>query len=358
MSAPTDKTAKSHGLSTRRRRWSFRLAAIAASLLAVLLVGEAVCRLLDVRGFHAPRTRDWHHAMAPREAWERNAPGFKFQPYATFELNYDSNPTGYFNERNGLVYHTNRFGLRGLDFTLKKDPGVTRILILGDSFVFGEGVRFEHTTGEHLERLLNARGQERFEVINAGLPGWDTTREIAFLEHKGIEFEPDIVLVGYVLNDAASGVDLWENVLQTYQKRALRRSYFISYLYGLFARHTLTRAYIDEMAETARDPESLERHSLCELSRGRKLAEQMGARFVVYIYPLIYDLSDSHPFTDLHTIIVDYCQKHGIEVLDLLPHYKGHEAEALWAHPHSDPHPNSLGHEIAAEALAAFLTTR
>jgi len=336
----------------------FRIAAVLLAVLVPCLMLEVFLRLFDIRAYHPPRKTVWRHALVPSD---EVLPGclMQFRPNVVFEHIYDSNPHGYFNERNAQTYRTNRYGLRGPDFPEQKEPGVTRVLVLGDSFVFGEGVNFEDTVTAQLERLLNARGSQTFEVINAAGATWDTICEVNYLESQGVAFEPDIIMVGYVLNDCGYdvGLDVWNNVTSTYQNRELRESYLVSYVYGVIARVTVTRRFVAEMAASAREHRDKWELSFAALSRGQEIAARIGARYIVFIYPFMYELSDHHPFTQLHGMVADYCRTHGIEVIDLLPDYMGLKATALWVHP-SDPHPNAAGHRVAAEALADYLVGR
>ena len=55
-----------------------------------------------------------------------------------------------------VISHINRYGLRGPNIEPKKPEGVFRILALGDSFTFGEGVSDNETFVVQLEKILNA----------------------------------------------------------------------------------------------------------------------------------------------------------------------------------------------------------
>lgn len=102
----------------------------------------------------------------------------------------------------GARVTTNSRGFRGPERSPEPDPGVVRIVAIGDSVLFGWGVGDDETWLAVLERRLSERpGGCRYETINTGVPGYNTVMEVSVLETKGLAFRPDIVLIDYVGND-------------------------------------------------------------------------------------------------------------------------------------------------------------
>ena len=95
----------------------------------------------------------------------------------------------------------NSRGMRGPDVALEKPEGVLRIAVLGDSTTFGYGVEEDETYSSFLQRFLNAAGRRRFEVLNFGVTGYCTRDEAIVLEQRVAEFAPDLIVLGYNLND-------------------------------------------------------------------------------------------------------------------------------------------------------------
>jgi lysophospholipase L1-like esterase len=93
----------------------------------------------------------------------------------------------------------NAIGLRDRPLTPKGDR--ERLLFLGDSLLYyGDGV--DDTLVGHLRAELDPRfGLERVDVVNAGVKGYTNWQELRFLERDGLALEPDLVGVGFVLND-------------------------------------------------------------------------------------------------------------------------------------------------------------
>ena len=101
----------------------------------------------------------------------------------------------------GMHVAVNEHGLRGPATTERPAPGVHRILALGDSVTFGEGLEVEAAFPALLEREFAARTGARYEVLNAGVEGYNAEAELAFLRERGLALEPETVVVGFNLND-------------------------------------------------------------------------------------------------------------------------------------------------------------
>ena len=95
------------------------------------------------------------------------------------------------------VLNTNAQGFRGTrDFSVPKDTTKTRILLLGDSFTFGEEVSDDESYAYHLEQLL-----PNVEVLNFGVHGYGHDQMLALLTDVGVHYKPDVVLLGFVAAD-------------------------------------------------------------------------------------------------------------------------------------------------------------
>jgi lysophospholipase L1-like esterase len=147
------------------------------------------------------------------EAWvrltwqaKRGAPGFFLSdPVRIEKLGADY--TGWFS---GVPIHLNALGFRDTrDYDLKKGPRTFRILVLGDSVTFGDGSIFEHTYPRLMQGLLGRwRPDVDWQVWNLGVPGYNTTQELAQLLEVGPRFQPDLVIVGFFANDVTGNYDL------------------------------------------------------------------------------------------------------------------------------------------------------
>lgn len=113
---------------------------------------------------------------------------------ATFEM-YTHNP-----KLPPFIVRANSLGIRDREYPLRKPPGTLRIVILGDSFLFGWGVEQDETFDEQLERIYKKRGR-KVEVINLAIPGQNHISELKMLKSIGLKYDPDIVLMQVNLDD-------------------------------------------------------------------------------------------------------------------------------------------------------------
>lgn len=89
----------------------------------------------------------------------------------------------------GLV-HQNQYGLRGPDdIQLDKLPGKKRILVFGDSYVWGFGA--DQTT---IFSAPEVHGTDQ-EILNFGVSGYGTDQEYLFYQLRGAKFVADDVVV-------------------------------------------------------------------------------------------------------------------------------------------------------------------
>ena len=151
-------------------------AAIAAVVLAALLI-EAWVRL----------------------SWDdkRGTPGF-FVSDPVRGQRLSANYAGWFA---GVPVRTNSLGFRSSrEDVLAKGPNTFRILVLGDSVTFGHGA--VHDYPSLLEDLLKKwRPEIDWQVWNLGVPGYNTSQELSYLLEVGPTYKPDLVIVGFFLND-------------------------------------------------------------------------------------------------------------------------------------------------------------
>ena len=96
---------------------------------------------------------------------------------------------------------TNSDGFRSREFYPRVDKNVLRVMLLGDSFVWGYNVDDQDTLGINLEKELSKKLNKNVEVYSLGVPSY------SIITYQGIArtyfdlLKPDIVIVAIDQND-------------------------------------------------------------------------------------------------------------------------------------------------------------
>ncbi|MFI5396481.1 MAG: hypothetical protein ACHQ9S_13190 [Candidatus Binatia bacterium] len=145
--------------------------------------------------------------------WLRLVPDQLWEPDPVLGARHKAGKTGVWTaeEREFFVpIQINHEGLRDVEHTYTKLPGVTRLLLLGDSFVEAFQVPLEQTLARRLQALLG----NGVEVIGAGVSGYGTASEMLFLKGEGLRYDPDIIVVCFFPeNDVENNSPTLEYVL-------------------------------------------------------------------------------------------------------------------------------------------------
>jgi GDSL-like Lipase/Acylhydrolase family len=269
-------------------------------------------------------------------------------------------PTGYapVNTNRRFMRPKNALGYRDLERTTAKPPGVRRVVSLGDSFAWGASVEFEDACPQRLERGLRRRRREPWQVVNLALPGMNTVDEAAQLETEGMAYGPDLVLLGYVLNDS-------EDATAAEARRAVEWAEPKEVPRGVLDRSALFRMVSTRLWATAENRRRVSGYrsmyaedapgwiaARAALRRMGGLCREKGVPFVVAIFPLFGNpLDDRYPFAEIHAKVGQAAGEAGAKVVDLLPAYRGLRWELLVVDGVNDEHPNEIAHRIAANVL-------
>ena len=150
---------------------------------------------------------------------------------------------------------TNEQGFRG-PAPQPPDDDRYRIVFMGDSSTYGWGLESQETYAACLGRRLDeAYGPGRFEVLNYGVPGYNSFQGQVLLEREVLPLEPDAVLFAYGAND---DVEVAVSARQKYERAmswvgttqaVLRRSRAYGALKAVLLRARGTRARFERAAD-------------------------------------------------------------------------------------------------------------
>ena len=133
-------------------------------------------------------------------------------------------------DKGDILIKTNSDGLRDREYG-EKANNTFRILLLGDSFTFDVGNDLKDSYGRLLERKLNSYNTNiKFEVVNAGVFGYDTIQELDLFMRLRKKYNPDLVLVQFYINDVSQN---YENFKKKYEKSISDRIKLIRFVRGI-----------------------------------------------------------------------------------------------------------------------------
>jgi len=309
------------------------------------------------------------------------------RPGSLVLLCYPTNYRGYFKidlaDPKTLAYYES-IGMRNLDKALparhfaveqpfnslvhlgpefkEKREGVTRVVIMGDSFNMGWGLRLEDRVSDRLEALLNRGGPERYEVLNAGIPSGDFP-ELYYKYRDILSLRPDILILGMTLNDTMKSPELAQPPLETSPLVMVRRvedgpgpGFFDLRIRALLRKIQRDREDTRIMIEWYKALGS-DRNSTGIVATRQYIREMdatlkhRGGRFILALWPLLVPWDEGYPLKEIHDRTQGFASDRGIEFADLLPPLLTRKAPELWVHP-VDRHPNEVASALAAERLA------
>lgn len=269
-------------------------------------------------------------------------------------------------ERGGLFPYVNRAGYQGkvwgapvsINTHHLRGPALAntpapRLLLLGDSVIFGPGLQESEAAHHRWPSSLLPVPQ----VLNAGTLGYATPHQRAFLETFGETLQPDVVVLAYCLNDPlpagrpslileAERAIAWKQKLRSWLDR---HSAFYLLLRGTLKLNWANYRYPAVVAplytQTRWDPVA------AELQGIQQWCAQRAIPFALVVFPyqdqLVPDrISDDQPQRRLQA----FADAHGVQLLDL--------RSALTAddYLYYDPlHLNAQGMQKSMSRLAAFV---
>ena len=358
-----------------RTVWT-RLALILIGVLAGLLLLEGAVRIF------LPGNPDYYDSRK----FTRHVAGTRF---------HENIPGAFSDSFIGVPVRINRLGFRGPEISVARTPDTVRILGVGDSIMFGYGVRVEDAFLSVLERNLNATApvNVKYEALNSGVGASGLDYYYYVLRTKAPELKPDVVIVNICLNDIHVYLDALGvakappsaprkrtpvRVLNQWllQHSRLYLASYIRFKSMLYRYRVLDLQKIEGGTFLPLDPPSPEQDrawvsSIELLSKIVDLSQQNGYRLLLVVFPVETQLSPDmlKLYRDRFGLrlgpevlsgepqqrIAEFAASRGVPVLDLLPVFREHPSEQLYLRNKSinyDPeHPSVPGHHLAAEAM-------
>jgi len=228
----------------------------------------------------------------------------------------------------------NSMGVRDREYSGRAPAGIKRVVALGDSQTFGNGLAIEDTWPKKLEGELNDRfGHSHWQVLNCGIPGTDTWQHEVILKRMMDAYHPDLAILAFYVNDVTDRYILEPRdvvaATNTFGKRLaylLKESVLLLIIRDAIASVELwfrpSRSFeIQQAVVTGAVDPAVEKgwrqvdHSLAAM---KATANQHGAAFLVLVLPRRDQVDGRQSSRGYQSRLREVLQRHGIPHVDAL----------------------------------------
>lgn len=265
-----------------------------------------------------------------------------------------------------ITYTTNSLGYRTHE-PAPRAPDEYRVMMIGDSFFYGEGLQQDETIGAQLERIAaeDSACERPLKVYNFGHPGYCTVQELVVLRTHAAKIAPDHVILGFfaandMLANALSRIDEDGNFAPDTARVAKYRADLESSL-GLVGLSFIGRVAASSspglgriFSDLANRPDYLE-PNLRWLTTFRDDCKAAGYRYGVvfqHTKDTVIDGWRSHLYSgrELTRKLTAFCDREAIPRVEMLDVLRDGRPWQDYLYP-IDAHPRPLGARKTAEAI-------
>ena len=305
----------------------------------MLLSAVAVVGAVEV----ALRAADWypsqHFQPAVSDLYEADATvGYRLRPSRTVRHRFPSH----------LVFPivSNADGFRNARDFSERD-GRFRVLVVGDSFVFGDSVRAEDRLTEQLERL-----EPRWRVDNMGMSAWGIDLMVRAVERYAPTIQPEVVVLCAYTDDFRRVAPSYAGIGYRFAKFELVGSDLTTVLYPaetLGDRLRLVRWFRGRMGD---DPAERNRYELNEALLDRLLrdAADMHFQLAAVFFP---GKGDNAEDKARRSFLKRWTARHSVPYEDLTDAIQAAGIDTVYIA--GDWHWNPAGHALAAAHLKTLV---
>lgn len=289
------------------------------------------------------------------------------RPYANV-LQKSEDPLLLYELRPGGGQVVNQLGYIGPEVKPTKPTSALRVVGIGDSItMYGTYEGYNYLT--QLGKRWRVEGKN-VQVLNFAVGGYDTAQELRTLETKGLAYQPDVVVLGYCLNDGFAELFVFNQLTGKIALGDKERTEVETVIamnsdgegQGLAIVDFFSRKVRAASADLTREvfeatvfESKVWAESMAGLKRLGELSKTHGFRAVVVIFPFLVDF-ESYLFGTLHSRVAAAAAGAGVEVVDLREAYSSVGYRSLRNNNDGEMsedyvHPNEQGHRIAVEAL-------
>lgn len=183
-------------------------------------------------------------------------------------------------------------GFRGEPIAVPKPPATFRIFCVGGSSTFGSGVDTRDAYPARLQTVLQAHANRPIEVVNAGVPGYNSQQSLVNVQRRIQPLEPDLVLFLHGNNDVffANRDPIYQRSAESFEPRPWYPQPF--WLQPVLARSTAVQLALWwqmgwQQKEARLDPKGLEAFGT-HIAHLVRWSRESGVPIVLLTYPSLW----------------------------------------------------------------------
>lgn len=270
-----------------------------------------------------------------------------------------------------ITYSINSLGMRDIDHQAEKDQDIFRILILGDSFTEGYGVKQEDAYPSKLRNILN---DPKIEILNGGVASYSPVLEYLYLKEKGLKLNPDLVILALDMTDFLDEKAYFEKTVFDSQNKPIAvetftpdhqtkytqnlnpgqkniKNPFLKYSHFIRLIFKPKPRVIDVKALFKEDEKSWQLTEI-NLLLIKELLEEQNIKLLLLIYPYQEQLYNDEYLKPID-MITRVANNNDISILNLTDMFKKNDPQKLFIR--YDVHFSIAGHNLVANELAIYL---
>lgn len=251
----------------------------------------------------------------------------------------------------------NSDGFRGREYPMFKPANTFRIIMLGDSETFSYMLPQADTLPAQLENLLNQSKGLKYEILNFGVEGYCTFQELEMLKTKGLKYEPDLIILNYVLNDPEPGEYYFNktflmrhSALVRYFTYRVKKAWIIRERKRLGVGSRMDNYFYYHQPKYFKAVEKA-------IQETAEIAKKYGNKLIVVIFPdssfNIKDFKGNYPYWPLHQLVKSI-DSPNIVFIDLIEEFNrlnlGPEGVSI-NYTYNESHKNPKALSVAAEYI-------
>jgi len=335
----------------------FKLISIGFGIFITLFISEIGLRYLAYTNYHSLDEIGVDKRDPVNDLQTEKKLGEIIQLSTNNKIIYELIPNSTYRFQNMPVKINSR-GFRDKEYPEKKSKNTKRIIGLGDSIMFGWGVEEEECYLSKMEKMLNQNEKDstHYEVINTGVPGYNTAMEVAVFENKIDLTQVDMVVINFIEND----FDLPNFI----RKRPPFESLKYSFLYKKIVPESLSSSNgIDSrLHESPFDTTGYYEKNPDNVPDIYK--DMVGEKNYLAAMTRLYNLSIEHDFSIIilsnslfkprPKSVINFAKKYNITYIDMKEDWKICKPKFNYKPYHIsdvDYHPNRYGHACTAQTL-------